>query len=85
MSTPLCCTEMLKPGVKVTSLQVEQPDKRQLQLDLGSLADAALPPELCAIVSNASVQCKTYTHPDLPMDLSRQKLSQYKIPSKVQG
>ncbi|KAH3893046.1 ankyrin repeat and BTB/POZ domain-containing protein 1-like isoform X3 [Dreissena polymorpha] len=40
---------MSKPGVQVTSLVVEQTDKWQLQLDFGSLADAALPQELCSL------------------------------------
>ncbi|WAR25630.1 ABTB1-like protein [Mya arenaria] len=41
--------EMLKPGLHVTSLLVETQDRWQLQLEFGSLADVALPQELCAL------------------------------------
>lgn len=41
-----------KPGYHITTLVVEQPiHLRELQFQLGSLADLALPPELCTFVS----------------------------------
>ena len=43
-------SESTKPGVNVTMLLVEHPDKWQLQLQFGHLADIALPSELCTIV-----------------------------------
>lgn len=41
--------ESTKPGVNITMLVVDQTDNRELQLDLGVLADLALPQELCAL------------------------------------
>ncbi|KAL5014543.1 hypothetical protein ScPMuIL_008813 [Solemya velum] len=47
-----------KPGYHITTLVVEQPiHLRELQFQLGSLADLALPPELC-----------TFVHGELPFD-----------------
>ncbi|KAL4225798.1 Ankyrin repeat and BTB/POZ domain-containing protein 1 [Mactra antiquata] len=47
----LASFESTKPGVNITSVLVEQTDKWDLQMDFGTLADLALPQELCSIAS----------------------------------
>lgn len=43
--------ESTKPGVNITSIWVEDTDRWQLQMDFGTLADIALPEELCSIAT----------------------------------
>ncbi|XP_045164247.1 ankyrin repeat and BTB/POZ domain-containing protein 1-like isoform X2 [Mercenaria mercenaria] len=47
----LASFESSKPGINITTVLVEETDKWQLQLHFGSLADIALPEELCSIAT----------------------------------